>query len=377
MQAMIRPSSTAHSSTPPEYTVQSYPHPLSLPADACALFTAAEAISPEISVAWFANLVDTVYPADSGIRLYVLRENGQPIATLAVRHVRERWKTRVESLSNYYTAFYAPILHPDITEHALSVLLRFICRDGSTAASFRFAPMDPASAGFTKLMAAFSLAGLSPFRYFSFGNWFLKVDQDWVAYLKGRSGTLRNTIKRLGKRLVNDGGSLELVRAGPRLDQAIHAYQQVYAASWKGAEPYPEFVPGLARLAAQRGWLRLGVARLGETPIAAQLWMVCNGRAEIYKVAYHQDYQAYAPGTLLTAMLMEHVIDHDKVFEVDYLIGDDAYKKTWMSDRRERWGIVAYNRHNLTGLVGWVRESLGRAYRRVRPRVEAASNTAK
>ena len=374
---MLQPAATAHRSTPPQYAVQSYTHPLSLPADARALFATAESMSPEISVEWFANLVVNVYPADSGIRLYVLREDGQAVAALAVRLVRERWATRVESLSNYYTAFYAPILHPDISEHALSVLLRFICRDGSAVASFRFAPMDPASAGFTKLMAAFSLAGLTPYRYFSFGNWFLQVDQDWVAYLKGRSGTLRNTIKRLGKRLVNDGGSLELVRSGPRLDQAIHAYQQVYAASWKGAEPYPEFVPGLARLAAQRGWLRLGVARLGETPIAAQLWMVCHGRAEIYKVAYHQDYQAYAPGTLLTAMLMEHVIDHDKVFEVDYLIGDDAYKKTWMSDRRERWGIVAYNRHNLTGLVGWVRESLGRAYRRIRPRVEAASNSAK
>ena len=333
-------------------------------------------MSPEVSVEWFANLVDNVYPSDSGVSVHVLRENGQPVAVLPVRFVREKWASKVESLSNYYTAFYAPILHQDITEQALSVLLRSICQGGS-AASVRFAPMDPESPGFCKLMAAFRLAGLTPFRFFCFGNWFQKVDQGWATYLKGRSGTLRSTIKRQGKRLASEGGTLELVCGGPQLDLAIDAYQQVYAASWKGAEPYPDFVPGLARMAAQRGWLRLGVARLGKVPIAAQIWIVCEGRAEIYKLAYHQDYQGYAPGTLLTAMMMEHVIDSDKVVEIDYLIGDDAYKKTWLSSRRERWGIIAYNPRNIAGLFGWLRESLGRAYRRVRPITEAISDPAK
>ena len=40
---------------------------------------------------------------------------------------------------------------------------------------------------------------------------------------------------------------------------------------------------------------------------------------------------------------MEHVIDTDKVHDVDYLTGDDAYKKDWMPDRRERWGIAVFN----------------------------------
>ena len=34
--------------------------------------------------------------------------------------------------------------------------------------------------------------------------------------------------------------------------------------------------------------------------------------------------------------LMRHVIDVDQVREVDFGSGDDAYKKDWMSDRRER-----------------------------------------
>jgi len=40
---------------------------------------------------------------------------------------------------------------------------------------------------------------------------------------------------------------------------------------------------------------------------------------------------------------MRYVIDIDKVACVDYLSGDDAYKKEWMSHRRERWGIMIFN----------------------------------
>jgi hypothetical protein len=57
---------------------------------------------------------------------------------------------------------------------------------------------------------------------------------------------------------------------------------------------------------------------------------------------------------------MQYVIEQDRVTEVDYLIGDDAYKKSWVSDRRERWGLVAYNPKTASGLLGLGRELTGR-----------------
>ena len=64
-------------------------------------------------------------------------------------------------------------------------------------------------------------------------------------------------------------------------------------------------------------------------------------------------------------MLMKHVLAHDNVTEVDFLTGDDLYKKNWMSHRRERWGIIAYNPKTLGGAAGFLREVLGRALRPV------------
>jgi len=111
------------------------------------------------------------------------------------------------------------------------------------------------------------------------------------------------------------------------------------------------------------GMLRLGFARLGERTIAAQLWIVDRQKASIYKVAYHEQFASYSPGTVLTAHLLQHVIDKDRVREVDFLIGDDQYKRMWMSDRRERWGIVAYNPRTLIGCALLLKEIAGRTVR--------------
>ncbi|MEZ0239122.1 MAG: GNAT family N-acetyltransferase, partial [Methylophilaceae bacterium] len=100
----------------------------------------------------------------------------------------------------------------------------------------------------------------------------------------------------------------------------------------------------------------LGLAYLGEQPVAAQIWLVNDGRASIYKLAYDTNHAHLSVGSLLTNHLMQHVIDVDRVREVDFLIGDEPYKQDWMSHRRERWGIVAYNPRTPSGLAGAANE---------------------
>jgi CelD/BcsL family acetyltransferase involved in cellulose biosynthesis len=119
-------------------------------------------------------------------------------------------------------------------------------------------------------------------------------------------------------------------------------------------------MPGLIRLLAASSSLRLGIARLDGQAIAAQVWAVQGGRAAIIKLAHREDNAEYSAGTLLTALLMEHVIEVDKVSEVDYLIGDDSYKQNWMNQRRERWGLVAYNPRTSRGLILLGRELAAR-----------------
>ena len=130
-------------------------------------------------------------------------------------------------------------------------------------------------------------------------------------------------------------------------------------------EPYPDFMSGLIRTSAENGWLRLGIAYVDGQPAAAQLWLVVEGQASIYKMAYDERYAKLSVGTVLSSVLMEHVIDTDKVEVVDYLTGDDSYKRDWMSHRRERWGLVAYNPRTPRGLLAAARNRAGKAAKRL------------
>ena len=269
---------------------------------------------------------------------------------------------QVQGLSNYYTSFYEPIIE---TEIDISPLIQAVLKAHAPVVSMRFSPMNPASATYKKLKNALLANRLHPFNFFCFGNWYLDVSGDWDAYFKSRSGTLRNTIKRMTKKFEADGGTMDLHRDTHNLHEALEDYQKVYTTSWKEAETYPEFIPGLIQIYADQGALRLGIARLNGQAIAAQLWVMINKKSFIFKVAYDENFKSYAPGTLVTAMLMKHVLAHDNVTEVDFLTGDDLYKKNWMSHRRERWGIIAYNPKTLGGAAGFLREVLGRALRPV------------
>ncbi len=316
--------------------------------------------SIENSLDWFALLHKQVYPDDPNVRYYYVTERGKPKVILPLRQTIQGGVRTLESLSNYYTSLYSPLISNESDLLVLQQLLSTATRENSGTHVMRFAPMAPESPCYAALINGLRATGWVPLTFFCFGNWFLKVDGDWEDYLRKRSANLRSSIKRRNREFVADGGTLEVVSGPENLEAAIAAFQQVYSASWKKPEPYPNFVPSLIRLLAAKGMLRLGIARLRGQPIAAQLWIAGPGKASIYKVAYHHAYASLSPGTVLTSYLLRQVIEQDKVREVDFLIGDDEYKKIWMSHRRERWGIVAFNPRTIVGCILIFKEVAGR-----------------
>jgi hypothetical protein len=188
----------------------------------------------------------------------------------------------------------------------------------------------------------------------------------YASYWAQRPSVLRNSVER-GRRRLSKSGAWRIdihTEQTSTLGAAIDAYERVYNQSWKVPEPHPNFIPGLIRMAAGQGWLRLGVLWLEHEPIAAQLWLVAGGKAKFFKLAYVQGREKLSAGSVLTAALMQRVRDVDGVAEVDYLSGDDSYKADWMASRRERIGLVALDVRRARGLTAAIRHFGGR-WRRV------------
>jgi hypothetical protein len=333
-----------------------------LPADVQALLQDAGATDFQAGLAWWTNFVRHVELGDAKPQLRIWREEGRPVAALPllVQH------GQIGALGNYYTTRWGPVWRdPGIDLAARTRILSALLGTTAPSHTLRFMALAAGSLDETALQQALRRCGCAVFPFHGFTNWQLPVTVDWPAYLRSRDGRLRTTLARMGKRFAARGGRLELLQGGPGLEAAIAAYERVYAASWKQPEPHPRFMPGLIRAAAAGGQLRLGLAWLGNEPVAAQVWLLSGERTDIYKLAHDERHKDLSPGSLLTGMLMRHAFEVDRVQLVDYLSGDDGYKRLWMSQAHERRGLVAYRLNSMAGLAGATKAALGRAIRRI------------
>lgn len=332
--------------------------------------------TPEIfyTLAWFENLADCGLAPDvrkhSTCHLVLAQENASG-TTICLPMLKGR---TLDSLSNYYSSLFGPMQwHPAASPSAThgnvdaqtlwNAIGNHLRRDPAHWPVITLSPLDAQSAFYRHIFAGLRHAGYWVDSYFCFGNWYLQVEQRrFAVYFQSLPSALRNSIARGQRRLTNSGAwDIRVhVATGPELDEAIASFVHVYSDSWKGPEPNTQFIPRLAHMAAAQGWLRLGILTHNGKPIAAQLWFVNGSKASIFKLAYCKGVERFSAGSVLTSAMMEHVLDIDQVAEVDYLTGDDNYKRDWMSHRRERLGIVAFNSTTARGLWAACRHYGGR-----------------
>lgn len=280
----------------------------------------------------------------------------------------------LQSLSNYYSSLYGPLVWTMENPAQLAIapatwraIGQHLQQHPARWPVITLSPLDLDAPFIEPLQTGLKQAGYWTGRFFCFGNWYLVVAQrSFATYAANLPSALRHSIERGQRRLSQQGTWGIHIQQSPDvgLEEAIAHFVHVYNQSWKSAEPNPQFIPQLIRMAAAQGWLRLGVLMLDGQAIAAQLWLVKSGKASIYKLAYVKGFERLSAGSVLTHALMRQVIDIDQVAEVDYLTGDDAYKRDWMSHRRERWGLVAFNPRTLRGLWLAGKHFIGQLFKR-------------
>lgn len=313
---------------------------------------------------WYHVLARYGTGTGSRVRLY---SDGGTRAALVCRVSADHH--RLLSLSNYYSTEHGPIYAAGGT--APSQALAEIAREIADARydAVQLAGLDPRDESFGALANAFAAAGLRPQRYFDSGTWYEETaGVDFERYVAARPGAMRNTWRRKSKALAA-AHRVECVFHDDEstLAEGVREYERVYAESWKQAEPFVDFMPHLIRAAATVGALRLGILKVDGTPAAAQCWLAWRDRVTIYKLAHASRFDDLSVGTILTMRMMERVLECDKPREIDFGRGDDAYKKSFLSQRRERWGLLIANPHTLAGrLLAWRETAAGMVKRVLR-----------
>lgn len=302
-----------------------------LPHSADALFAQGEKDSLFFSRAWFENLTATGLVDDQTMVLACVVAGDQVLAILPLlKGAGHTWL----SLKHRYTTHYSLLLADDDQQQVLTCLAQ-----GLSQLPLRALLLEPVADDDNRiacLQRSLEAAGFSCERHFRLYNWIYRVQgQSFDEYLAARPARLRNTIARKQRKLERDHGYEIRLFTGNDVPQAMADYHAVYRASWKANEQYAGFLDGMVAGFSRSGWSRLAVLYVRGQPVAAQLWFVCHGKASIFRLAYHEAWRQYSPGSILTGFLMAYVIDVDKVEEIDFLTGNDAYKQDWMSERRE------------------------------------------
>ena len=311
-----------------------------LPESANILFAQGEQESLFFSRIWLENLTAHALTENQSILLACAVENESFLAILPMMICAEG---SLSTLSNNFTSLYSLLISNNNKDAILACLANGLSQ--MPTQPILFEPIDTNDGNIIRLRQLMESCGFQSHSYFRFYNWVHPLKgQSFDQYMAERPPNLRNTIRRKQRKLEREYGYDIRLYKNTGIDQslinkALADYNAIYKTSWKTKEFFPDFTPALVKSLSKLGWLRLAILYINEQPIAAQIWLVVHGKANIYRLVFNEKWKSYSPGSILTQYLMRYVIDTDKVIEIDFLTGNERYKQDWMTVRRERLGI--------------------------------------
>ena len=256
---------------------------------------------------------------------------------------------RLNALQNFYTPDYRPLCTSQAAVRSINMLVTRMLADESPDV-ICLSPLEADSVETVELQKALKQSGYVLESRPNLVNWIHEVHGNYEQYIAGRPKRVQNTLKRRARKLQSiPEVSIEICDGAHELTKMLNWYEAVYSRSWKRPEPHPHFMPALITQSAAAGELRLGFVSISGQPIAMHFWIVSDKCAFIYKLAHDQEFDKLSAGSVLMAEMLRHVIDIDRVTRIDFLTGDDAYKQDWMSQKRIKIELRAYNQRSSRG----------------------------
>jgi CelD/BcsL family acetyltransferase involved in cellulose biosynthesis len=250
------------------------------------------------------------------------------------------------SPTNWHTPVFGALCEDSATSRALvdaifearprQVTLRFIDSDDRTIDALRD---QTASAGYSLAQRVMMRSPYVP------------LDGGWTAYEKLLTSKRRSNLRRLERRLREEGElSFEVLDGRERLEQLLREGFEVEASSWKGSRGTAilsrpnsvAFYRSVAQWAASQRMLRLGYLRLGGRAIAFDFCLEDDRSHYLLKTGYHVAHRSSAPGVVLRRMMLERAFESG-LATYEFLGGDQDWKSEWTDRSRDRLALHAFS----------------------------------
>jgi CelD/BcsL family acetyltransferase involved in cellulose biosynthesis len=172
----------------------------------------------------------------------------------------------------------------------------------------------------------------------------------WDSFLSSLGRRHRENVRRRIRKLPGDA-SFEQTLTAEDLQRNLPTLIRLHNQRWDtrgGSDALREsrvqaFHQELAGLALERGWLRLFVLKIGDSPAAAVYAFHRNGRTLYYQAGVAPEHAGISVGLAALALSIQHALAEGAV-EYDLLHGDEEYKSLWSHESRELFVVDAYPR---------------------------------
>jgi CelD/BcsL family acetyltransferase involved in cellulose biosynthesis len=156
------------------------------------------------------------------------------------------------------------------------------------------------------------------------------TETDWESFLAARSANFRQQIRRLERRVLEDGGMTIRGTDRQRLESDLDALFSLHRGRFGSASRFAaaeRFHRAFARIAFERGWLRLRLLEERGIPAAAWYGLEFAGACSYYQSGRSQC-APRAAGTMLLAHTVREALE-DGLREYRFLRGGESYKYRW------------------------------------------------
>ncbi|HPL88334.1 MAG TPA: GNAT family N-acetyltransferase [Deltaproteobacteria bacterium] len=305
--------------------------------------------APYLSHEWYSTALETV-DREKDPLLVFFKQGGEDVGLAPLVHSRGqgalRFLHKIGFVSNPFTP-YQGVLHAGDFKSVFAQLMRFLEQRFGSRFVLDLDEMRPALHETQGLDELSMQEGLflcrmkqkSGSRYLLLRKTFEENYQALAKHTQKEFKRKINRISRLGK--------ISLLRVSGReqIDCHLGCFFDMYARTWKGAEPHPEFYYLLCRRFDDRGGLRFHALTLNDRPIAYLISILSGDTVYGIKTTYNPSYYAYSPGVLLFYKVIEDMFNTPGIREFDIGRGDEQFKREWTSSTHEQVRVLCYPRN--------------------------------